>query len=66
MKFINLGTEKEACHYVANALLKQIITDNKSVLGLATGGTMVGVYEQLVNLIKINKLDLSNITTFNL
>ena len=36
------------------------------MLGLATGGTMVGVYEQLVNLIKINKLDLSNITTFNL
>ncbi|MGF2096630.1 glucosamine-6-phosphate deaminase [Mammaliicoccus lentus] len=66
MKFINLGTEKEACHYVANELLKQIITDDKSVLGLATGGTMVGVYEQLVNLIKINKLDLSNITTFNL
>ena len=66
MKFINLGTEKEAFHYVANELLKQIITDNKSVLGLATGGTMVGVYEQLVNLIKINKLDLSNITTFNL
>lgn len=66
MKIINLGTEKEACHYVANELLKQIITDNKSVLGLATGGTMVGVYEQLVNLIKINKLDLSNITTFNL
>lgn len=66
MKFINLGTEKEACHYVANELLKQIITDNKSVLGLATGGTMVGVYEQLVNLIKINKLNLSNITTFNL
>lgn len=66
MKFINLGTEKEACHYVANELLKQIITDNKSVLGLATGGTMVGVYEQLVNLIKINKLDLSEITTFNL
>ena len=66
MKFINLGTEKEACHYIANELLKQIITDNKSVLGLATGGTMVGVYEQLVNLIKINKLDLSNITTFNL
>lgn len=66
MKFINLGTEKEAFHYVANELLKQIITDNKSVLGLATGGTMVGVYEQLVYLIKINKLDLSNITTFNL
>lgn len=66
MKFINLGTEKEACHYVANELLKQIISNNKSVLGLATGGTMVGVYEQLVNLIKINKLDLSEITTFNL
>src|SRR5699024_5100573 len=66
MKFINLGTEKEACHYVANELLKQIINDNKSVLGLATGGTMVGVYEQLVNLIKINKLDLCNTSTFKL
>ncbi|MBW0765683.1 glucosamine-6-phosphate deaminase [Mammaliicoccus fleurettii] len=66
MKIINLGSKEEACHYVANELLKQIISNKKSVLGLATGGTMVRVYEQLVNLIRINEIDLSEITTFNL
>lgn len=66
MKIINLGSKEEACHYVANELLKQIISNEKSVLGLATGGTMVRVYEQLVNLIRINEIDLSEITTFNL
>lgn len=66
MQIINLGSKEEACHYVANELLKQIISNKKSVLGLATGGTMVRVYEQLVNLIRINELDLNEITTFNL
>lgn len=66
MKVINLGTKEEACHYVSNELLKQIIENKNSVLGLATGGTMVRVYEQLVNLIRINEIDLSEITTFNL
>ncbi|MEB8265248.1 glucosamine-6-phosphate deaminase [Mammaliicoccus sciuri] len=66
MQIINLGSKEEACHYVANELLKQIISNKKSVLGLATGGTMVRVYEQLVNLIRINEIDLSEITTFNL
>nr|WP_263314288.1 glucosamine-6-phosphate deaminase [Mammaliicoccus sp. Marseille-Q6498] len=66
MQVINLGTKEEACHYVTNELLKQIISNKKSVLGLATGGTMVRVYEQLVNLIRINNIDLSEITTFNL
>lgn len=66
MKILNLGTKEEACHYVANELLKQLVVDKESVLGLATGGTMVRVYEQLVNLIRINDIDVSKVTTFNL
>lgn len=66
MRFINLGTKEEACHYVANELIKQMISNQQSVLGLATGGTMKDVYERLVELIQINQLDLSEIKTFNL
>ena len=29
MQIINLGTKEEACHYVANELLKQIISNKK-------------------------------------
>jgi glucosamine-6-phosphate deaminase len=35
-------------------------------LGLATGGTMVGVYENLVRLYKAGAVDLSQVVTFNL
>jgi glucosamine-6-phosphate deaminase len=35
-------------------------------LGLATGGTMIGVYKQLVRLHKEDKLDFSRVVTFNL
>ncbi len=37
-----------------------------SKLGLATGGTMVEVYKFLVELLNKNKLDVSQIETFNL
>jgi glucosamine-6-phosphate deaminase len=36
------------------------------VLGLATGGTMVGVYRHLVGLYKQGSLDFSRVVTFNL
>ena len=39
---------------------------NHSKLGLATGGTMVDVYRFLVQLLRKNKLDVSEIETFNL
>ncbi|MFT5731515.1 MAG: glucosamine-6-phosphate deaminase [Paracoccaceae bacterium] len=38
----------------------------KAVLGLATGGTMVGVYSALVAEIKRRSIDVSGIQTFNL
>lgn len=44
----------------------QMILKPKSVLGLATGSTPVGMYKQLVEMYKKGEIDFSEITTFNL
>ncbi|SUM76052.1 glucosamine-6-phosphate deaminase [Staphylococcus saprophyticus] len=66
MKITNLGTSGYASFYVACELYKQMSQQNHSKLGLATGGTMVNVYRFLVQLLRKNKLDVSEIETFNL
>ena len=66
MKITNLGTRSYASFYVACELYKQMSQQNHSKLGLATGGTMVDVYRFLVQLLRKNKLDVSEIETFNL
>ncbi|MGK0554687.1 glucosamine-6-phosphate deaminase [Macrococcus capreoli] len=66
MEFINLGSTTLAAQYVAIELLRQIQSNKRSKLGLATGGTMEPVYAQLVQLIQSNPVDLSEIQTFNL
>ncbi|HSY18193.1 MAG TPA: glucosamine-6-phosphate deaminase [Candidatus Acidoferrales bacterium] len=53
----------EAATNIAARLLGKLITDKPAaVLGLATGGTMVALYRELVAM----KLDWSKLTTFNL
>jgi len=52
----------QAAQLVASAVRKK----PSLVLGLATGGTMVGVYNHLVQLHKEGSLDLSRVVTFNL
>lgn len=53
---------REAARMVANA-----VTGNPSiVLGLATGSTMLGMYNELVRLCKEQTIDFSRVTTFNL
>lgn len=66
MKIINLGTEAHASFYVACELYKQMLYQKDSRLGLATGGTMINVYSELVTLLQKNQLDVSQIETFNL
>ncbi len=53
---------RQAAQLVAGAVRKK----PELVLGLATGGTMVGVYKHLVELHKQGSLDLSRVVTFNL
>jgi glucosamine-6-phosphate deaminase len=53
---------RQAAQLIAGAVRKKPAL----TLGLATGGTMVGVYRHLVNLHKQGALDFSRVVTFNL
>ncbi|TFG00788.1 MAG: glucosamine-6-phosphate deaminase [Promethearchaeota archaeon] len=50
----------------ANLIVDQIKRNPKSVLGLATGSTPIGTYEELIRLHKSGNLDFSQIKSFNL
>ncbi len=52
MKVLNLGSKKQASFYVACELYKEMAFNSSTKLGLATGGTMTDLYEQLVKVIK--------------
>src|SRR5215469_4287556 len=54
--------EEQAAQLLAGAIRKK----PPLTLGLATGSTMVGVYEHLVRLHKTGSLDFSQVVTFNL
>lgn len=66
VRIINLESKKKASFYAAVEVIKQIEFKKDSVLGLATGGTMLDLYEQLNDLLKLNNMDLSKVKTFNL
>ncbi|MBI5975088.1 glucosamine-6-phosphate deaminase [Staphylococcus canis] len=66
MRITNIGSSDKASFYVACELYHQILNHPQSRLGLATGGTMVGMYGYLVDLLTKNKLDVTHIETFNL
>jgi glucosamine-6-phosphate deaminase len=56
------GMSKEAARLVADRLRKK----PNLVLGLATGGTPLGLYKELIRMHKDEGLDFSKVTTFNL
>lgn len=64
--FYVFPTAQAIGQYVSELLVKQIKRKPNSTLGLATGSTMLPVYESLVQQIQQEKLDLSNVSTFNL
>lgn len=50
----------------ANLLSSQVILKENAVLGLATGGTAEGIYEQLVEWYRKGDIDFSSVSTINL
>lgn len=64
------ATAAEACARVAGEIHGLLAASARAgeptVLGLATGGTMVGVYSALVERLAGEPVDLSRVTTFNL
>lgn len=57
---------KEMSRKSANIISAQIILKPDSVIGLATGSTPIGTYEQLIEWCKKGDLDFSQVTTINL
>lgn len=58
--------EKELIKEVAKIYVDLLNEKNNATLGLATGSTPLGIYQELINLYNKNKIDFSNIKTFNL
>lgn len=66
MKIIRAKDYQDMSRKAANIISAQIILKEKSVLGLATGSTVLGLYERLIHLHNEGELDFSNILTVNL
>ncbi len=66
MKLIEVNTYEELSLQAANIVANQINRKPRSVLGLATGSTPLGCYQELVRLYQNGELDFSEVTTFNL
>ena len=56
----------EVAHTVASLIVDQIAAEPTSNLGLATGGTPVPIYRQMVQQIRQQKIDVTRLRTFNL
>lgn len=56
----------ELSRWAAEAVAAQILEKPDSVLGLATGGTPLGMYRELKRMHQEGKLDLARVKTFNL
>ena len=63
MKIIRAKDYQDMSRKAANIISAQVIMKPDCVLGLATGGTPVGTYAQLVDWYNKGDLDFSEVTT---
>ena len=66
MKIIRAKDYKDMSRKAANIISAQVIMKPNCVLGLATGGTPVGTYKQLIDWYNKGDLDFAEVTTVNL
>lgn len=66
MQIIVTKDYDEMSKTAANIIAEQMISKPNSILGLATGSTPVGTYNELVKKYKDGDIDFSDITTVNL
>ncbi|MDE5908111.1 MAG: glucosamine-6-phosphate deaminase [Lachnospiraceae bacterium] len=66
MKIIRAKDYRDMSRKAANIISAQIIMKPNCVLGLATGSTPIGTYDQLVEWYNKGDLDFSEVTTVNL
>ena len=66
MKIIRAKDYNDMSRKAANIISAQVIMKPNCVLGLATGGTPVGTYKQLIDWYNKDDLDFAEVTTVNL
>lgn len=66
MKIIRGRDYHDVSKKAANIIFAQIIMKQNSILGLATGSTPIGIYQQLIKWYEQGELDFSQVTTMNL
>ncbi|WP_373897148.1 glucosamine-6-phosphate deaminase [Haloimpatiens sp. FM7315] len=66
MNIIVVKDYKEMSRKAAKIMASQVILKPDSILGLATGSTPIGMYEELIRMYKNGDLDFSSVKTFNL
>ncbi len=66
MKLYQTKNYEEMSRKAAGIISAQIILNPNSVLGLSTGSTPIGIYENLIDGYKNGDIDFSEIKTFNL
>ncbi len=62
VKWITVKNPEEGAKEVFNIISEELKNNNLHVLGLATGSTMIPIYDEWTN----SSLDFSNVTAFNL
>jgi glucosamine-6-phosphate isomerase len=66
MKIYRAENYPDMCRKAANIISAQVIMKPKCVLGLATGSTPIGIYEQLIEWYHKGDLDFSQVSSINL
>lgn len=66
MNIILTESYEEMSKKAASIVTSQVIIKPTSVLGLATGGTPVGMYQEIIKTTNENEVDFSEVVTFNL
>ncbi|HBG55628.1 MAG TPA: glucosamine-6-phosphate deaminase, partial [Ruminococcaceae bacterium] len=66
MKIIEATDYKDMSRKAANIISAQVILFPRSVLGLATGSTPLGIYQQLIDWYRKGDIDFSEVTSVNL
>lgn len=66
MNIIEAKNYDHMSHIAANIVASQLILFPKTVLGLATGSSPVGIYKELVGLYNNGDIDFSKVVSFNL
>ena len=66
IRIVRVRDYEDMSRQVANIISAQIILKPNCVLGLATGSTPIGAYQQLVEWYKKGDVDFSQVSSYNL